>query len=247
MTHDPLDPQQTDAILFDLDGVLTETATVHFAAWKRMFDEFLQAETAEGGGAFREFTEDDYHRWVDGRPRFDGVRTFLEHRGIDVPEGTIEDAPSTRSVGGLGNRKDAIFNRLVDAGVAPFPGAVAFVERAIELGIRTAVVSSSANAARVLEAAGIASMFETRVDGVVARELELPGKPAPDTYLEAARRLEAPPERAVVVEDALSGVRAGRAGNFGLVIGVGPPQMAGALIENGADLVVEELGALLGD
>lgn len=243
----PLDADHFDAILFDLDGVLTETATVHFAAWKSMFDEFLRARAGESGEPFAEFTEADYLDFVDGRPRFDGVRAFLADRDISLPDGSTEDSPDADTVGGLGNRKNELFNALIDEGVAPFAGSVRFVEAARQAGIATAVVSSSANAARVLEAAGIAALFAIRIDGLVARAQGLPGKPHPDTFLEAARRLGVSAGRAVVVEDALSGVEAGRRGGFGLVVGVGGSEKAPDLLESGAHVVVEDLGDLLDD
>jgi beta-phosphoglucomutase family hydrolase len=244
----PLDRARFDAILFDLDGVLTETASTHRIAWKAMFDEYLESRSRVLDENFREFTPDDYLRYVDGKPRFDGVRTFLTSRGISLPEGGPGDSASTETVRGLGTRKNEAFNRLLDkGGVTPLPGALRFVNEARRLGIRTAVVSSSANAERVLSAGGITHLFDVRVDGLVARDLNLVGKPAPDTFLEAARRLDTPPDRAVVVEDALVGVEAGRAGGFGLVIGIGGPAMDGALREHGADLVVADLGELLRD
>ena len=237
-----------DGLLFDLDGVLTATATLHEDAWKSMFDEFLRARSEEYGEPFVAFDSGDYFRFVDGKPRFDGVDSFLESRGIELPEGEIDAEPSTDSVTGLGNRKQQIFLHLLDThGVDLLPGAVALVSAAQARGMRTAVVSSSANAERVLAAAGLAGTFEPVVDGLVARRLGLAGKPAPDTFLEAARLLEVAPERAIVVEDALAGVAAGKAGGFGLVLGIGPPEAAENLRSHGADLVVADLGSLLPD
>jgi len=245
----PLTPEKFDAVLFDLDGVLTETASIHAAAWREMFDEFLRQRADDGGAAFVPFDIDvDYREYVDGKPRYDGVRSFLASRAIDLPEGDADDPPTANTVTGLGNRKNELVVELIDSqGVEPFPGAVRLVESLRASGIKTAVVSSSANARTVLAAAGIADLFDVRVDGRVAAELALPGKPAPDTFLEAARRLEAPPHRAVVVEDAISGVQAGRSGGFGLVVGVGGAEHAQALLDNGADLVVDDLDELLAD
>lgn len=234
------------AVLFDLDGVLTDTARIHAAAWKRMFDDFLRRRAERRGEDFVAFDVDrDYKRFVDGMPRYDGVRRFLESRGIDLPEGGPEDPPDAETVHGLGNRKNLLVNELLEhGGVEPYPGSVTLVHQLRDRDVRTAVVSSSKNCAAVLEAAGIADLFDVRVDGKVATELDLPGKPAPDTYLEAARRVGVRPEDAVVVEDAISGVEAGRDGHFGLVVGVdreGDPQ---ALRDHGADLVVADLGEL---
>jgi beta-phosphoglucomutase family hydrolase len=237
-----------DAILFDLDGVLTSTAALHEDAWRSMFDEFLQQRTEEFDEPFVGFDSGDYVRFVDGKPRFDGVRSFLESRGIELPEGEVDAEPSAESVTGLGNRKQQIFLHLLDTdGVDLLPGSVDFVSAAQARGMRTAVVSSSANAERVLDAARLTGSFDPVVDGLVARRLGLAGKPAPDTFLEAARLLEVAPERAVVVEDALAGVAAGKAGGFGLVIGVGPPEAAAGLAGHGADLVVGDLTELLPD
>jgi beta-phosphoglucomutase family hydrolase len=243
---DTLDPARFDAVLFDLDGVLTDTARVHAHAWKRTFDEFLRDWTESTGTPFREFGyETDYLPFVDGKPRYDGVRSFLASRSITLPEGTADDPPQAETVHGLGNRKNALFNELLAESVEIYDSSIALVHQLHADGIRTAVVSSSANCKAVLEAAGIADLFEARVDGVVAKELGLPGKPAPDTYLEAARRLDAPAARAVVVEDAISGVQAGRNGDFGLVIGVDREANPEALREHGADIVVTDLGELV--
>jgi beta-phosphoglucomutase family hydrolase len=237
-----------DAILFDLDGVLTSTATLHEAAWKSMFDDFLRRRAEELDQTFVAFDSDDYLHFVDGKPRFDGVGSFLASRGIELPQGEIDAVPSTESIAGLGNRKQQIFGRLLGShGVDPMPGAIEFVNAARSRGMRTAVVSSSANAKRVIAAAGLAGSFDVVVDGLVARRLGLAGKPAPDTFQEAARRLEVAPERAIVIEDALAGVAAGKAGHFGLVVGVGAPDAAAALHSHGADVVVAELTELLPD
>lgn len=235
------------AVLFDLDGVLTSTAAQHFAAWKEMFDDFLRRRAERRGETFRPFEQEDYNRYVDGVPRYDGVRNFVASRGIELEEGTPDDPPGAETVQGLGNRKNDLVTTLIrEQGVEPYEGSVRLVRRLREQGVKTAVVSSSRNCETVLEAAGIESLFDTRVDGVVAAELGLPGKPAPDTFLEAARRLGVSPERAVVVEDALLGVEAGRDGRFGLVVGVDRAGQADALAEHGADIVVTDLAELLG-
>jgi beta-phosphoglucomutase family hydrolase len=240
-------PARFDAVLFDLDGVLTTTARVHAACWKQTFDDFLRARSARTGEPFRPFDADeDYKRFVDGKPRYDGVRSFLASRGITLPEGTPAAPLDEESVHGLGNRKDERVEKAIRAGGAQtYPGSVAFVRWVRGLGLKAAVVSSSHHCTAVLRAAGIEDLFDTQVDGEVVDRLRLPGKPAPDTYLHAARLLGAPPARAVVVEDALAGVQAGRAGGFGLVIGVDRGGEAEALRQNGAGLVVSDLGELL--
>ena len=239
--------ERFDAVLFDLDGVLTDTAKIHAACWKRLFDEFLRARAGQGGEAFRPFDiESDYRVFVDGKPRYDGVRDFLNSRGIELSVGSPDEPPGDETVCGLGNRKDEMVNAAIASeGVEPYAGSVALVRQLRGRGVKTAVVSSSSNCAAVLEAAKIADLFEARVDGKVLAELSLPGKPAPDSFLEAARRVATKPARAVVVEDAISGVQAGRAGGFGLVIGVARHGDSRELAENGADHVVEDLGELV--
>ncbi|SEE87852.1 HAD family hydrolase [Ruania alba] len=235
-------PAQVRACLFDLDGVLTRTATLHFAAWKETFDAIL---TAQG---LPEFTESDYAAHVDGRRRYDGVRTFLASRDITPPEGTPDDPPSAETVCGIGNRKDADVRRILDErGVETFPGSVAYLTAVREAGIPTAVVTASANAVAVLTAAGLIDQFDARIDGVVAAEQSLPGKPAPDTFLAGAAALDVPPAEAVVIEDAIAGVQAGRAGDFAFVIGVDRLGHADALAEAGADVVVNDLAELVHD
>ncbi len=236
-----IDRERFDAVVFDMDGVITDTARVHEAAWKRLFDDFLREREGEG---FAPFSAEEYRSHVDGKPRYDGVRDFLASRGIALPEGSPDDAPGTPTVQGLGNRKNEYFLASLAEGVRPYPHGVAFVHRLQDAGFGTAIISASRNAAAVLEAAGLADLFAVRVDGVVAAELGLAGKPAPDVFVEAARRLGATPERTVVVEDALAGVEAGRAGGFGLVIGVDRAGQADALREHGADAVTSDLGAL---
>ncbi len=229
-----------DAVLFDLDGVITPTAEVHMRAWSTMFNDFLGAR---GEAAY---TDDDYFAHVDGKPRYEGVAAFLASRGIDLPHGDPSDGPDSETVCGLGNRKNDAFGEvLAREGVKAYPGSVELLERLLERGVRVAIVSSSANAPDVLRAAGLLDRFETVVDGRVAKEQGLPGKPEPDTYLYAGRLLETEPARAVVVEDAISGVRAGAAGDFGLVIGVDRGAGVAALTENGADLVVADLAELV--
>jgi beta-phosphoglucomutase family hydrolase len=238
-----LSPRDYDAVLFDLDGVLTKTASVHAAAWKKLFDGFLQQRVANTGEAFVPFDIDaDYRRYVDGKPRYDGVAAFLQSRGIKLPWGGADDHPGTQTVRVLGNLKDQYFTeQLQQHGVEIYQAAVALVRMLREQEIKTAVVSSSNNCAAVLEAAGIAQLFDTRVDGLDITRLTLNGKPAPDAFLEAARRLKVEPLRAVVVEDAIAGVAAGRAGRFGCVIGVNHSGQSQALRDAGADVVVTDL------
>lgn len=229
-----------DAVLLDLDGVVTPTAELHMRAWAETLSPFL-----DGRGA-APYTSADYFRHVDGRPRYDGVAAVLASRGIDLPYGDPADSPDTETVCGLGNRKDARFGAvLARDGVGAYPGTLALMEALAGRGTRTAVVSSSANARDVLRVAGIEDRFEAVVDGVVARREGLPGKPAPDTYRYAADRLGVPPARCAVVEDAVSGVRAGAAGGFALVVGVDRGAGAAALVEHGADLVVTDLQELV--
>ncbi|GAA0794110.1 beta-phosphoglucomutase family hydrolase [Spirilliplanes yamanashiensis] len=235
------------ACLFDLDGVLTQTALVHNAAWKETFDAFLRVWSQERGVPFVPFDSGaDYHRFVDGRQRADGVRTFLASRGITLPEGSPGDPGTAETVNGIGNRKNVlVLERIAAGAVQVYPGSVAYLEAARAAGLRRAVVSASANCRDVLRAARIEDMLEVRVDGVVARELGLPGKPMPDTFLEGARRLGVDPAACVVFEDALAGVAAGRAGNFGYVVGVDRVGQADELKAHGADIVVKDLAELL--
>jgi alpha,alpha-trehalase len=239
--------ERFDAVLFDLDGVLTDTARTHAKAWKGMFDEYLEARAARTGEPFQPFDiGSDYGPYVDGKPRYDGVRDFLSSRGIELPEGVPEDPPDRETVCGLGNRKNDLVNAMIATeGVEAYPGSVALARELREAGIRNAVVTSSTNCETVLRAAKIEGFFEVRVDGNDVRELGLSGKPAPDAFLEAARRLEVAPKRAVVVEDAIAGVQAGRAGGFGLVLGVARKDDAAELSENGADVVVKDLDEVL--
>lgn len=242
-----VDLERYDAVLFDLDGVLTSTATLHTACWKRVFDEFLAGWDDRNGSEQPPFDpRADYLRFVDGKPRAAGVRDFLASRGIELPEAEHDAAPGADSVQAVANSKQELVARELAAGnVEAFPGSVAWVRALHEDGLRTAVVSSSENCRAVLAAAGIGELFEEVVDGTVARELSLPGKPAPDTFLEASRRLGVEPDRAVVVEDALVGVAAGRAGGFGLVVGVARTAAPADLAEHGADIVVADLQEML--
>lgn len=246
-SHNPITSTSFDAVLFDLDGVLTDTAKVHADCWKKMFDAFLHQRATANNEPFQPFDiETDYKLYVDGKPRFDGVRSMLQSRGIQLPEGTPDDAPDSETVCGLGNRKNDLVNTvLASDGVEAYAGSVALVRHLREQGIKTAVVSSSANCEVVLRAANILDLFDTRVDGQVASRLHLAGKPAPDTYLKAAELLGVAPSRAVVVEDAISGVQSGSAGGFGLVVGVSRHDNAEELKQNGANIVVQDLGDLL--
>ncbi|MFB9905732.1 HAD family hydrolase [Allokutzneria oryzae] len=238
-------PETITACLFDMDGVLTSTAELHRTAWKQVFDEFLRARR---GASFRPFTEQDYLDHVDGRPRRDGVRQFLASRGITLPEGSPEDPHDLSTVHAVGNRKNDLLEKLIEErGVDPYPGSVRFVRAAHDAGLALGVVTSSANGKRVLDATGLAPLFLVRVDGVVIDEEGLRGKPAPDSFLAAAKRLGVEPAATAVFEDALSGVEAGRAGAFGHVVGVDRAGNghAQALREHGADAVVTDLGELL--
>jgi beta-phosphoglucomutase family hydrolase len=240
-------PDPIRACLFDLDGVLTQTAKVHAAAWKTMFDEYLKTRAERTGEQFRPFDEvADYDEYVDGRPRYDGVREFLQSRHIDLAEGKLDDPPSAETIHGLGNRKNEIVLKLIrEHGVEPYAGSVRYVQAVRDAGLACAVVSSSTNARDVLRAAGLADQFDHIVDGVVAERERLQGKPAPDTYLAGARELHVEAAAAAVFEDALAGVQAGRAGGFGFVVGVDRVGQADALREHGADVVVKDLGELL--
>lgn len=243
-------PAGITAFLFDLDGVLTQTAKVHAAAWKEVFDAFLRgrAEADGDGDAFRPFEiATDYVQYVDGKLREDGVRGFLESRGIPLPEGGTDDPATAETVHGLGTRKnDLVLGLIEERGVEVYPGSVRFVEAARDAGMRRAVVSASKNCRAVLVAAGIEGLFEARVDGVVAAERGLRGKPAPDTFLAAAEMLGVTPAGCAVFEDAVAGVAAGRAGGFGWVVGVDRVGRAEALRGHGADVVVGDLSDLVG-
>jgi beta-phosphoglucomutase family hydrolase len=240
-------PAQIIACLFDLDGVLTRTASIHAAAWKQMFDEFLRARSQRTGEPFVPFDAgDDYDAFVDGKQRLDGTRGFLRSRGIDLPEGDPSDPPGAPTVNGLSSRKNELVLRLLDEGhIEVFDDSVSYVRAVRAAGLATAVVSSSANTAQVLDAVGIADLFDARIDGVVAAERHLAGKPAPDTFIAGAAAIGAGPATAAVFEDALAGVEAGRAGGFALVVGVDRVGQAEELRHHGADVVVSDLSELM--
>jgi haloacid dehalogenase superfamily, subfamily IA, variant 3 with third motif having DD or ED/beta-phosphoglucomutase family hydrolase len=235
------------AALFDLDGVVTKTARVHASAWQHLFNEYLQSYSVRTGRPFRPFDiEQDYRVYVDGKPRYEGVKSFLDSREIVLPWGTPEDGPREDTIYGLGNKKDGYFETyLKEAGVEVYEGTVRFLHVARDRGLKTAVVSSSSHCKQVVEAAGLTELFDTRVDGLETQRLHLRGNPAPDTFLEAARRLGVHPEQAMVIEDAQAGVAAGRAGGFGLVIGLDRRRQADALRQQGADIVANDLSELL--
>ena len=240
VTHDKF-----DAVLFDLDGVITVTAKMHASAWKHTFDEFLKKRA--GGGIFKPFDiQSDYEKYVDGEPRFNGAQSFLASRHIDLPRGNPDDPPELETVWGIANRKNRRFEEaLRKERVDLFEGTVAWIRHLRRTGIKTAVVSSSSHCRAILDNAGIGNLFDARIDADIADRLKLEGKPAPDTYLKAAERLGVDAKRAVVVEDALAGVEAGRNGGFGLVIGVDRKHDADALREHGADIVVSDLEEML--
>jgi beta-phosphoglucomutase family hydrolase len=239
--------KEFDAILFDLDGVLTPTAKIHSACWKQMFDEFLSHWSKKHSTLCEPFDRaSDYLNYVDGKPRYEGVQSFLESRNIELPYGDPEDAPGMETMCALGNRKEVLVSTMLqEQGVEPYPSSLIVVETLLLAGFKTGVVSSSKNCLAVLKAARIDDLFDVRVDGKTAAQLGLPGKPAPDTFLEAARELGVPVERTVVVEDAIAGVQAGRAGGFGLIIGIARHGDAEELQKNGADFVVEDLVEML--
>jgi beta-phosphoglucomutase family hydrolase len=240
-------PAGVTACLFDLDGVLTQTAKVHAAAWQQMFDDYLRRRAARTHEPFVPFDPvRDYDDYVDGKPRYDGVRSFLASRGIELPEGSADDPPGAETIHGLGNLKNEMVLKLIrEQGVQPYEGSVRYVEAARQAGLRRAVVSSSTNCRDVLRAAGIEDSFEAIVDGVLAEREHLRGKPAPDTFLAGARALGVEPAKAAVFEDALAGVEAGRAGHFGFVVGVDRVGQAAELRAHGADVVVRDLAELL--
>lgn len=240
-------PDGIRGCLFDLDGVLTQTAKVHAAAWKEMFDDYLRERERRTGQPFVPFDPvADYDEYVDGKPRADGTRSFLESRGIKLPEGGNDDPPDAETIHGLGNRKnELVLRKIREEGVEAYPGSVRYVRAVKAAGLPRAVVSSSANCRDVLIAAGIEDLFDARIDGVVAEQEHLRGKPAPDTFLAGARALGLKPTAATVFEDALAGVAAGRAGGFGFVVGVDRVGQAAALKEHGADIVVTDLAELL--
>ena len=236
-----------DAVLFDLDGVITNTAKIHAACWKKMFDEYLQQRATQRGEPFKPFDlVTDYRLHVDGKPRYDGVRDFLTSRGVQLPEGDPDDPPEAETVCGLGNRKNRLVTKAIeDMGVQAYDGSVRLVRQLRRDGFKVAIVSSSENCAAILKAANLDDLFEVRVDGAMVEAEQLAGKPAPDTFLIGARLLGVEPARTVVVEDAISGVQAGLSGNFGLVIGVSRKGDAEELKRHGAHLVVNDLDELV--
>jgi beta-phosphoglucomutase family hydrolase len=240
-------PDEVRACLFDMDGVVTQTAVVHAAAWKEMFDDFLRQYAERTGTEFVPFdAHAEYDAYVDGKPRLDGTRSFLESRGIELPEGTPDDPPGTPTISGLSNRKnELVLAKLAAGGVQVYEGTVTYIRSVRDKGISTAIVSSSANTQQILDSVGLAGLFDARVDGVIATERGLRGKPAPDTFLFAAEQLHVPPGRAAVFEDALAGVEAGRAGHFALVVGVDRVGQAEELRKHGADIVARDLAELL--
>ncbi|HEY7322962.1 MAG TPA: beta-phosphoglucomutase family hydrolase [Candidatus Binatia bacterium] len=243
----PISRDRYEAVLFDMDGVITDTVSIHATCWKTMFDEFLQIWATRKGEPFRAFDiVSDYKLHVDGKPRYEGVRDFLKSRGIVLPEGTADDPPTAQTVCGLGNRKNELVNALLaSTGVEAYAGTVAFLKYLRRMSIKTAVVTSSQNCQAVLRAARVDDLFDARVDGDVLVEQGLAGKPAPDSFLKAAEMLGVMPERAAVIEDAISGVRAGAQGGFGLVIGVARKGNAEELKAHGAHVVVNDLAELL--
>lgn len=236
-------PDSITTCLFDLDGVLTDTASVHRKAWKQMFDAYLESKD---GKDFQPFTEDDYNKYVDGKPRQDGVRDFLASRDIQLPDGSPDDGADAETVWGLGNRKNEKLQAEIERnGVEVYDGSRRYLQQAQEQGLRRIVVSSSANTKMVLEVTGLDQYVEGRIDGVTLTQQHIKGKPAPDSFLAGAKLAEASPDQAVVFEDATSGVAAGHAGNFGFVVGVDRVGHADALKANGADIVVQDLAELI--
>jgi beta-phosphoglucomutase family hydrolase len=240
-------PEKVRACLFDLDGVLTDTASVHTKAWKAMFDAYLSQRAERTGEKFVPFDPAaDYRQYVDGKKREDGVRSFLQSRGIDIPDGNPDDSDEAETIYGLGNRKNAMFQKVLEKdGVEVFEGSRRYLEAVSSAGLGIAVVSSSANTRDVLEITGLERFVQQRVDGVTLREEHIAGKAAPDSYLRGAQLLDVAPDAAAVFEDAISGVQAGHAGNFGFVVGVDRVGQAEELRSNGADVVVTDLAELL--
>ncbi|MCK5259487.1 MAG: beta-phosphoglucomutase family hydrolase [Candidatus Omnitrophica bacterium] len=250
MTNEGKSPSYSfDAVIFDLDGVITKTAVVHAAAWKAMFDEFLSLRAKETGEPFKEFTyEEDYLTYVDGKPRYKGVQSFLESRGIDLEYGDRSDSTDKETICSLGNRKNAKFVEVLKTeGAEVYQTTVDLIRDLISKGIRIGVASSSANCRYILQSTGLEDLFETRVDGVVSRELGLKGKPQGDIFVTAAKNVGATPDRAIVVEDAVSGVQAGVHGGFGLVIGVARENNQEDLKSNGADVVIDDFAGITTD
>jgi len=243
----PITPDRYDAVLLDMDGVVTDTASIHATCWKTMFDEYLQKRANQYGEPLRAFDiATDYKVYVDGKPRYRGVQDFLKSRGIVLPQGTPDDSPNAETICGLGNRKNELVNEvLASKGASAYPGSIAFLRYLRQSHIKTAVVTSSQNCEAVLRAANVEDLFDVRVDGDVIATQGLGGKPAPDSFLKAAELLSVTPNRAVIIEDAISGVRAGAKGGFGLVIGVARKNNAEELKANGAHVVINDLAELL--
>ena len=239
--------EQYDAVLFDLDGVITDTAAMHAACWKKMFDQYLQKRSMQKGESFRPFDlVEDYRLYVDGKPRFDGVRDFLTSRGIQLPEGNPDDSPDTETVRGLGKRKNALVSEIIESkGVEAYAGSVQLIDQLRRHGFKIAVVTSSENCTAVLRSTKLDGIFDARIDGEMIETQHLAGKPAPDTFLMAAKLLGVQPKRTVVIEDAISGIQAAVNGRFGFVIGVARKGNAKELRQQGADLVVNDLAELV--
>lgn len=236
-----------EAAILDMDGVITSSARVHAAAWKKMFDEYLKEGTQREGLDYRPFDDrEDYYRYVDGKPRYEGAESFLESRGVSLPYGSPEDSPDKETVCGLGNRKNEYFHEyLKKNGVESYDSTIDFIKKLLSQGRKVAVISSSRNAKAVLDAAGVRGLFQTVIDGVYSAENELKGKPEPDIFLEAAKHLEVNPQEAIVIEDAVSGVKAGKKGGFGLVVGIDRSGENQDLRASDADIVVSDLSELI--
>jgi trehalose 6-phosphate phosphatase len=241
-----IDLKKFDAVIFDMDGVITQSARVHAESWKRMFDEYLQQRAKLQGKKFVPFDrEKDYYQYIDGKPRYDGTRSFLESRGVSLPYGSPEDSPDKETICGLGNRKNQYFLKyLKEHGTESYPSTMDFIRKMQARNKRVAVISSSRNAKEVLEAAGVLTLFHVIVDGIDSAKQNLKGKPKPDIFLEAAKRLDVNPKRTIVIEDAISGVKAGKAGGFGLVIGIDRSGQNPELKSSGADVVVSDLSEI---
>jgi trehalose 6-phosphate phosphatase len=244
-----IDLNRYQAVILDMDGVITRSARAHAASWKRMFDEYLQQRARRGGSEYKPFDDkEDYYRYVDGKPRYEGAQSFLESRGISLTYGSPDDPPDRETVCGLGNRKNRYFREYLSShGVESYQSTVSFVKEMKQKRKRVAVISSSENAKAVLKAAGVLGLFHVIVDGVDSARLNLKGKPEPDIFLEAARRLKVSPGNAIVIEDALSGVEAGKAGGFALVIGIDRSGQNTGLRSHGADIVVSDLSEIVGE
>ncbi len=235
------------AIVFDLDGVITKTAVTHIKAWKNIFDEFLKFRAEREQISFKEFTETDYLDYVDGKPRYEGVSSFLESRNINIPEGSMDDSPEEESICGLGNRKNKVFLEILQKeGTEVYPSSKELLLNLKAASVKTGVASSSKNCGKILETVGLLHMFDVMVDGIISEEMGLNGKPEPDIFLMACDLMESNPKETIVVEDAVSGVQAGAKGNFGLTLGVARKNNKEDLLINGADYVVKDLQEIKG-